>query len=123
MNSALFSIFFFSTWGLGLLTWLLLLGLKAKQESQEIEMNRLSIQEERMRITDNLISQIRGRLSGPPPITARGGKLNSQLQDLIKTANSAHPEVNEIDPNDLIIGVRFEGGDYPPTVDDENEDS
>ena len=48
--------------------------------------------------------------------------ISSKLQDLVKTANHNHPEVNEIDPSDLIIGVKFEGNDYPPEMDDEDED-
>lgn len=118
MTSALLSIFFFSTWGLGLLTWFILISIRIQNHNQEMEMNKLSIQEQKFKITDSLISQIRGNMGGLPM------PRNSKLQDLIKSANSLHPEVNEIDHNDLIIGVRFEGADYPPTVDDdEDEDS
>lgn len=121
MTSALLYIFLFSTWGMGLITWLVVLGIKVQNSSQESEMNKLTLQSERLRLTDDLISQVRQRMGGPAQVQGNN-HLSSKLQELIKTAGS-HPEVGEIDHNDLIIGVRFEGEDYPPTVDDDDEDS
>jgi hypothetical protein len=124
MTAALLYIFLFSTWGMGLLTWLILIAIKVQNSTQDTEMHKLVVQSERMKIADDMISQVRQRM-GPSlmssPQIQGNNELSSKLQELIKTAGR-HPEVGEIDHNDLIIGVRFEGEDYPPTVDDDDDD-
>lgn len=75
-----------------------------------------------MKIADNIISSIRQKSLGGNLAALGGGALHSKLQDLVRTANNNHPEVNEIDSSDLIIGVRFEGSEYPPGVDEDDED-
>lgn len=119
MTEAFLYIFLFSTWGMGLLTWLILMALRVQASTQDTEMHKLVIQSERMRIADDMISQVRQRMG--PSLMPGGNQMSSKLQELIKTAGS-HPEVKEIDYNDLIIGVRFEGEDYPPTVDDDDDE-
>lgn len=119
MTAALLYIFLFSTWGMGLLTWLILMAIKVQTSTQDTEMHKLVIQSERMKIADDMISQVRQRMGNS--ILPSGNQMSSKLQELIKTAGH-HPEVGEIDHNDLIIGVRFEGEDYPPTVDDDDDE-
>ncbi len=96
------------------------MSIKIKNSNQEAELNKLTIQSERIRITDEMVSKIRQKMGGPLQIPGNN-ELSSKLQELIKTAGN-HPEVGEIDHNDLIIGVRFEGADYPPTVDDDDDE-
>lgn len=122
MTSALVYIFLFSTWGLGLLTWASLLAIRVGEYGRSSEMAKLKIQRLRMEVADNIISSIRQKALGGNLAGLGGGALHSRLQDLVRTANNNHPEVNEIDSNDLIIGVKFEGSEYPPGVDEDDDD-
>ena len=124
MTVALLYIFLFSTWGMGLLTWFVLMAIRVQTSTQDTEMHKLVVQSEKMKMADDMISQIRQKMGSSlmPSTQIQGNnELSSKLQELIKTAGR-HPEVGEIDHNDLIIGVRFDGVDYPPTVDDDDEE-
>jgi hypothetical protein len=110
---------------MGLVTWVVLMAIRIQSSSQDTEMHKLALQGERMRIADDMISQIRQRMGNsllPGPGLQNNSQLSSKLQELIKTAGGSHPEVDEIDHTDYIIGVRFEGDEYPPTVDDDDDE-
>lgn len=120
MTSALLYIFFFSTWGLGLLTWTTLILIRISEFNQSTERHKFKLQNAKVKMAENMVNSLRDRLSGGT-MSPLGRGMSSRLQDLVRTANQNHPEVNEIDPSDLIIGVKFEGSDYPPEMDDEEE--
>lgn len=75
-------------------------------------------------MANKMANSLRDYISNGGAVVLPGMARNasSRLQELVKTANHNHPEVNEIDPSDLIIGVKFEGNDYPPEMEDEDED-
>jgi hypothetical protein len=110
---------------MGLVTWVVLMAIKVQNSNQDTEMHKLVLQSERMRIADDMISQIRQRM-GNSLLSGSGlknnGQINSKLQELIKTAGGSHPEVEEIDHTDYIIGVKFEGEEYPPTMEDDDDE-
>ena len=125
MTTVFLHIFVFSTWGLGLLSWVIGLGqllarweLEAKEKNLEIEQKKF------------FLSKINSLASGsgkslPRGITAStesGSKeLPEKLKELMKSSPN-HPEVDEIDSTDEIIGVRFEAENYPPGFGDADEE-
>lgn len=123
MTSALLHIFLFSTWGLGLLTWATLLAIRIGEFGQSSDLVKLKLQRGRMKVADKIVSSLRQRALGSSiGGLGTGTALHSKLQELVRTANNNHPEVNEIDSTDLIIGVRFDGAEYPPGVDEDEDD-
>lgn len=119
MVSALFYIFLFSSWGLGLIAFVSLIGINVekwqkKKEVLDSEIKEKNIFFERL-VSSNpifdpaLISQINKKDSSNATV--------AQVADKIKELMSHspdHPEVAEIDGSDDIIGVRFEAENYPP---------
>ncbi len=119
MVSALFYIFLFSSWGLGLIAFVSLIGINVekwqkKKEALDSEIKEKNIFFERL-VSSNpifdpaLISQINKKDSSNATV--------AQIADKIKELMSHspdHPEVAEIDGSDDIIGVRFEAENYPP---------
>jgi len=119
MVSALFYIFLFSSWGLGLIAFVSLIGINVekwqkKKEALDSEIKEKNIFFERL-VSSNpifdpaLISQINKKDSSNATV--------AQVADKIKELMSHspdHPEVAEIDGSDDIIGVRFEAENYPP---------
>jgi hypothetical protein len=126
MTTAFLYIFVFSTWGLGLLSWVIGLGqllarweLEAKEKNLEIEQKKV------------FLSRINSIASGFGKGFPRGGiagatesgskELPEKLKELMKSSPN-HPEVDEIDSTDEIIGVRFEAENYPPGFGDADEE-
>lgn len=48
-------------------------------------------------------------------------EISEKIKELIKSSLN-HPEVEEIDPTDTILGVRFEADSYPPGFSDIDDD-
>lgn len=123
----------FSTWGLGLLSWIVAL-------SNFIAKNDISNQERYIEITQkkalfnrfNDISGIQipnGQKQKPKraPWGSVGGAEESpefipeKIKELMKSSPN-HPEVEEIDGSDQILGVKFEAGNYPPVFGEGDDD-
>lgn len=109
MTLAFLYIFGFSTWGLLLLTWLILLGMKIQKHNVSIDAVKLQLSRTRLSLMSGLIS--------PAPSSTLTDKIKKYME-----SSSGHPEVEEIDPGDVIVGVRFESADYPPEFDEDEDD-
>ena len=119
MVSALFYIFLFSSWGLGLIAFVSLIGINVekwqkKKEVLDSEIKEKNILFERL-VSSNpifdqaLISQVNKKDSSNVATTP----VEDKIKELMRNSPN-HPEVTEIDGSDEIIGVRFEAESYPP---------
>jgi len=119
MVSALFYIFLFSSWGLGLIAFVSLIGINVekwqkKKEVLDSEIKEKNILFERL-VSSNpifdqaLISQVNKKDSSNAATTP----VEDKIKELMRNSPN-HPEVTEIDGSDEIIGVRFEAENYPP---------
>jgi hypothetical protein len=114
MTAALLYIFVFSTWGLGLLTWVVVMGMKVQKHNISIERKKTSLAKEKLSML------VGGMLPMPQQLMSRPD-IHEKIKQYMKSS-SGHPEVEEIDPDDVIVGIRFEGAEYPPEFDDQDED-
>lgn len=133
MTSVFLYTFIFSTWGLGLLSWII--GL-----SNFIANNEISYQEKYIEISQK--KALLNRFNNVNGIQIPGSKSQSlkntpwgrvgekeespelipeKIKELMKSSPN-HPEVKEIDSTDQILGVKFEAGNYPPVFGDGDED-
>jgi len=119
MVSALFYIFLFSSWGLGLIAFVSLIGINVekwqkKKEVLDSEIKEKNILFERL-VSSNpifdqaLISQVNKKDSS----NAATAPVEDKIKELMRHSPD-HPEVTEIDGSAEIIGVRFEAENYPP---------
>lgn len=124
MTAVLLYIFVFSSWGLGLLS--LMIGLNSFIDKRELEKKEklLEITQKQM-LLDHLSNM--SKLSGGKGQLTQWGKVNEpeKSQELIPeklrelmASSPNHPEVEEIDGSDQILGVKFEARDYPPVFGD-----
>lgn len=130
MTTAFLYIFVFSSWGLGLLSWIVALG-------DFINRSNLRSQERYLEITQkkalfNRFNDISG-IQIPNPTQSEKTKkttwgkvgqaeespelIPDKIKELMKSSPN-HPEVEEIDGSDQILGVKFEARDYPPVFGD-----
>jgi hypothetical protein len=124
MTTAFLYIFLFSTWGLGLLSWVAGLAqflakweLQAQEKALDIEQKKLFISK-----INSLTNSAGGKMpafAGIAPISPK--ELPDKIKELMKSSPT-HPEVEEIEPDDEIIGVRFEAENYPPGFGDADEE-
>ena len=133
MTTVFLYTFLFSTWGLGLLSWMVALG-------NFITKNNISNQERYIEIAQkkalfnrfNDLSGIQGYGSkGQSSKRTPWGKVGEaeespelipdKIKELMKSSPN-HPEVEEIDGSDQILGVKFEARDYPPVFGDGDGD-
>jgi hypothetical protein len=126
MTTAFLYIFVFSTWGLGLLSWIVGLGqllakweLESQEKTLEIEQKKIFIS----KINSLTGGMTRGLSLGAIAQTTESvtKDLPEKIKELMKSSPS-HPEVEEIDSTDEIIGVRFEAENYPPGFGDVDEE-
>lgn len=131
MTTAFLYIFVFSSWGLGLLSWMVAL-------NDFITRNDLRNKERYLEITQkkalfNRFNDISGIKSPSLSTSQEKGKktpwgkvgqaeesselIPDKIKELMKSSPN-HPEVEEIDSSDQILGVRFEARDYPPVFGD-----
>lgn len=126
MLSALFYVFAFSSWGLGLIAFISLIGINVEKWQKKKEILNFELKE-KITLFERLTSpssplnamMLAQSLTKSPqqPI----GKLPEKVRELMKSSPD-HPEVAEIDPSDEIIGVRFEAENYPPGFDDDDDE-
>lgn len=126
MASAILYVFAFSTWGLGLVAFISMIGINIEKWQKKKEVIEFELKEKTI-LLDKLTSN-----SSPFGMMAMMAEMGSKKQgnvappipDKVKELmekSPGHPEVDEIDGTDEIIGVRFEAGNYPPGFDEDEE--
>ena len=126
MASAILYVFAFSTWGLGLVAFISMIGIniekwQKKKEALDFELKEKTILLEKLTSNNSplnmmaMMAEMGAKKPGTvaPPIPDKVRELMSK--------SPGHPEVEEIDGSDEIIGVRFEAENYPPGF-EEDED-
>jgi hypothetical protein len=104
------AIFIFSTWGLGLLSWIVF--MSHRFDKWELEMRSLRQELEQKEFLFSKVQSLQ-----PPAIARAVVETNKEIPEKIKElmkSSPEHPEVDEIDGSDIILGVRFEAENYPP---------
>ena len=124
MTTVFVYIFAFSTWGLGLVAFISMIGIniekwQKKKEILDFELKEKTVLLEKLTSPSSpfagmmAAAALSNRKESVPPIPDKVKEL------MMKSPN--HPEVEEIDGSDEIIGVRFEAENYPPGF-EEDED-
>ena len=119
-------IFAFSTWGLGIVAFISAIGINIEKWQKKKEVIEFELKEKTI-VLDKLTSS-------PPPfgMMAMMAEMGAKRQGITAPAipdkvrelmekSPGHPEVEEIDGSDEIIGVRFEAENYPPGFDEDEE--
>lgn len=124
MTTVVLYTLLFSTWGLGLLSWFVTLSNTLTRWDLERQEKALDIEQKKLLLSK--FSSITGtRPSSLTPVAhmAEGSKdaIPEKIRELMKSSPN-HPEVEEIDSSDQILGVRFEAENYPPGFGDEDEE-
>lgn len=124
MTTAVLYALLFSTWGLGLLSWLAALGNTLAKWDLDRQEKALDIEQKKLLLSK--FSSITGARSSSMAAIAQMSDTNKdtipeKIRELMKSSPN-HPEVEEIDSSDQILGVRFEAENYPPGFGDEDEE-
>lgn len=123
MLSALFYIFAFSSWGLGLIAFMSLIGINIEKWNKKKEILDFELKEKTI-LLEKLTSPSSplGSLMGAQAFFSKKdpAKIPDKVRELMNSSPD-HPEVAEIDGSDEIIGVRFEAENYPPGFDEDDE--
>jgi hypothetical protein len=106
-------LYFFvaSTWGLGLLSWVVVLSHKLRV--WELEVQDKALEAEQKKQLFNRLNQMSGKGAFAASPTSVPKEIPEKIKELMKSSPN-HPEVDEIDGSDQILGVRFEAENYPP---------
>lgn len=112
MVNALFNTFLFLTWGLGLIASMVAIGSYVTKRDLE-DKEKLMDLEQREYMFEKVKSMTNSRGSKSPSLPTSPTEIPEKLRELMKSSPD-HPEVEEIEPTDSIIGVKFEAADYPP---------
>lgn len=112
----LLHIFIFASWALGLLAALLALSMKLQEHSVRLRAMSLEIESDTLDVAGkkSLFDKIVQRSATSPGIPEEIKKL--------MTGSMGHPEIEEIDDDDEIVGVSFKASQYPPGLDDSFDD-
>lgn len=132
MATAILYTFVFSTWGLGLLSWVVVLGRKLEEWNLDNQDRNLELAQKKLLFNKfNSLSASQTPTAGATKQTSWGSvtpteppskdSLPEKIKELMASSPN-HPEVEEIDGSDQILGVRFEAAEYPPAFGDEDED-
>jgi len=122
MLSAILYVFAFSTWGLGLVAFISVIGINIEKWQKKKEIIEFELKEKTIfleRLTSNS-----SPLNMMAAMSQMSNKKEIPIPDKVKelmAKSQGHPEVEEIDGTDEIIGVRFEAENYPPGFDDDEE--
>ncbi len=132
MATAILYTFVFSTWGLGLLSWVVLLGRKLEEWGLETQERNLEITQKKLLFDKfNSLSTVQATVPGTTKQAPWGSVTSTEAPDKeslpekireLMSSSPNHPEVEEIDGTDQIVGVRFEAAEYPPAFGDEDDD-
>lgn len=125
MATAVLYVFAFSTWGLGLVAFTSLIGINVEKWQKKKEALDFELKEKTI-LLDKLTSPT-SPFAGMMAAAALNGRKDTavppipeKVKDLM-AKSPGHPEVEEIDGSDEIIGVRFEAENYPPGFEDEED--
>ena len=125
MATVLLYVVAFSTWGLGLIAFVSLIGINIERWNKKKELQDFEIKEKTMlleRLTNNSsqlsILEMMDNLGKKPNAAP---SVPEKVKDFM-SRSPEHPEVAEIDGYDEIVGVRFEAENYPPGFDLEEGD-
>lgn len=126
-------VLLFSTWGLGLLSWLMVLSNFMSRSDLDNQEKFLDISQKKAIFNKlNSISSMQMPTLSPDKVKrAPWGEvaeaeespnlIPDKIRELMRSSPN-HPEVEEIDSSDQIIGVKFEAGNYPPVFGDSDGD-
>jgi hypothetical protein len=124
MTTVVLYVLLFSTWGLGLLSWLAALSNTLAKWDLDRQEKSLDIEQKKLLLSK--FSSITGARA--PSLTsvaqmteASKDAIPEKIKELMKSSPN-HPEVEEIDGSDQILGVRFEAENYPPGFGDGDEE-
>jgi len=117
--------FIFITWGLGLLSWVVALSrtltrLDLERQERTLEISQKTLLLNKFNFLTNgggrglSIGGLAGQIADP-----NKNDIADNVKELMKSSPN-HPEVEEIDGSDQILGIKFEAGNYPPGFGDEN---
>ena len=128
MISIIFHIFLFSTWGLGLAAFVSFMGQwlndrEIKREILKLDLKRKNYFFENPNASTPFDHLIGGEDFFKHIRTNSPQEEESQISERVKefmAVSKDHPEVNEIDGTDEILGVRFESENYPPGFDEDD---
>jgi len=126
MASALLYIFAFSSWGLGLIAFISLIGIniekwQKKKEILDFELREKTILLERLTSSSSPVgAMMLAQDFLKKSVETSNQSIPDKVKELMKHSPN-HPEVTEIDSSDEIIGVRFEAENYPPGFEDDDE--
>jgi hypothetical protein len=125
-------IFAFSTWGLGLLSWVIFLGQKLQAWDLQRQEKALDIKQKQVifgkfnsltnvsaMAPDSVKHTPWGSVTATEPLSKES--IPEKVRELMKSSPN-HPEVEEIDSSDQILGVRFEAENYPPGFDGDDDE-
>lgn len=134
MTTTFLYVFVFSSWGLGLLSWMVALSDFISRRDLDNKERALEITQKKMLF--NRFNDISG-IKIPNPTQSEKSKkapwgsvgeaeespelIPEKIKELMKSS-PLHPEVEEIDGTDQILGVKFEARDYPPVFGDGEDD-
>jgi hypothetical protein len=125
MTTVLLHIFLFSTWGLGLLSWVVGLGHLLTKWNLESTERELDIEQKKVLLEKfESVTSMRSGFSIPGLQAVQAPSKDAipeKIKELMKSSPN-HPEVEEIDSSDQILGVRFEAENYPPGFGDGDEE-
>jgi len=128
MISIIFHIFLFSTWGLGLASFVSFMGQWLNDREIKREILKLDLKRKNYFFENPNASTPFDHLIGGEDFL-KSIKTNfpqgdeSQIPEKVKefmAMSKDHPEVKEIDGTDEILGVRFESENYPPGFDEDD---
>lgn len=116
----IFYIFCFSTWALGLLSWVIFIGKSISDwelvyQTKKLELQLAQFQLKKMGLFNPLLEN---KFQSDIP---NKEEIPEKIKQLMKSS-PAHPEVSEIDSSDKILGVRFEAENYPPGFAPDDDD-
>ena len=118
--------FIFLTWGLGLLSWIVALSrmisrLELEHQERTLELSQKTLLLNKFNFLTNGGGGRGLSIGGLATQIAEPNKTDiaDNVKELMKSSPN-HPEVEEIDSSDEILGIRFEAGNYPPGFGEEN---
>ena len=111
MLTALLYLFAISVWGAGLLTWIVVFSHKLRVWELEVQDKALEIEQKKQLFTR--FNQMSGKGPFASSVASASKEIPEKIKELMKSSPD-HPEVEEIEGSDMILGVRFEAENYPP---------
>lgn len=118
--TAILYLFVYSSWGLGLLSALMALSMKLQEHSAKMRSINLTLESNSLEFVSKktILDRVMNRGMSPQPQSG----IPDSLKDLINRSKG-HPEVEEIDSDDQIVGVLFKAHSYPPDMEETDDDS